>query len=233
MSPIYYYKNADSTADTVFPQPGKNLDRAEFSAVPLTMYRDLTDQAFDSISALLESYYASKNTLTRIRQKSSDLRRIVQTVQRSRKKYDLQSRQLADTEKREKYQIWGELIHTYGYGVPEGAKSMQALNYYTNEEVTIPLDPTLSAHENAKKYFDKYGKLKRTFEAVTALLPKTRAEVERIGIRADGPGYGSLRGGSGANQGGAHRIRLHPPEGRWQKGEDHFQALSLSLQRRL
>ena len=179
--PHIYYKNADSTADTVFPQPGQNLDPAEFSAVPLTMYRDLTDQAFDSISALLESYYASKNTLTRIRQKSSDLRRIVQTaLERSRKKYDLQSRQLADTEKREKYQLWGELIHTYGYGVPEGAKSMQALNYYTNEEVTIPLDPTLSAQENAKKYFDKYGKLKRTFEAVTTLLTETRAEVEHL-----------------------------------------------------
>ena len=179
--PHIYYKNADSTADIVFPQSGQNLDPAEFSAVPLTMYGDLTDQAFDSISALLESYYASKNTLTHIRQKSSDLRRIVQTaLERSRKKYDLQSRQLADTEKREKYQIWGELIHTYGYGVPEGAKSMQALNYYTNEEVTIPLDPTLSAQENAKKYFDKYGKLKRTFEAVTTLLTETRAEVEHL-----------------------------------------------------
>ena len=179
--PHIYYKNADSTADTVFPQTGQNLDPAEFSAVPLTMYGDLTDQAFDSISALLESYYATKNTLTRIRQKSSDLRRIVQTaLERSRKKYDLQSRQLADTEKREKYKIWGELIHTYGYGVPEGAKSMQALNYYTNEEVTIPLDPTLSAQENAKKYFDKYGKLKRTFEAGTTLLTETRAEVEHL-----------------------------------------------------
>ena len=153
----------------------------EFSAVPLTMYEEMSAQPFESISALLESYYATKNTLTRIRQKSSDLRRIVQTaLDRSRKKYDLQSRQLSDTEKREKYKIWGELIHTYGYGLPEGAKSMQALNYYTNEEVTIPLDPTLSAQENAKKYFDKYGKLKRTFEAVTTLLAETKAEVEHL-----------------------------------------------------
>ncbi len=153
----------------------------EFSAVPLTMYKDLRAQPFESISALLESYYAAKNTLTRIRQKSSDLRRIVQTaLDRSRKKYDLQSRQLADTEKREKYKLWGELLHTYGYGVPEGARSMQALNYYTNEEITIPLDPTLSAQENAKKYFDKYSKLKRTYEAVTGLLLQTKAEVEHL-----------------------------------------------------
>ncbi len=180
--PRIYYRNACSVStDTTFSQFGQSLEPVEFSAVPLTMYEEMNAQPFESVSALLESYYATKNTLTRIRQKSSDLRRIVQTaLDRSRKKYDLQSRQLADTEKREKYKIWGELIHTYGYGVPEGAKSMQALNYYTNEEVTIPLDPTLSAQENAKKYFDKYGKLKRTFEAVTTLLAETKSEVEHL-----------------------------------------------------
>lgn len=154
---------------------------AEFSAVPLTMYEDLDAQSFEDMSGLLESYYAVKNTLTRIHQKSADLRRVVQTaLERTRKKYDLQLKQLQDTEKREKYKVWGELIHTYGYGVPEGARSMQALNYYTNEEITIPLDSTLTAQENAKRYFDKYGKLKRTFEAVTKLLEETRNETEHL-----------------------------------------------------
>ena len=153
----------------------------EFSALPLTVYEDLPAQSFESISALLETYYASKNTITRIRQKSSDLRRIVQTaLERSRKKYDLQARQLNDTEKREKYKIYGELLHAYGYSLEEGARSMEALNYYTNETVTIPLDPQLTAQENAKKYFDKYGKLKRTYEAVTELLAETAKEVEHL-----------------------------------------------------
>ena len=159
----------------------KGKEPIEFSALPLTLYEDLEQTRSDSMSGILEQYYATKNTLTRIHQKSADLRRIVQTaLDRSRKKYDLQSRQLADTKKREKYKIWGELIHTYGYDVPEGARSMEALNYYTNETITIPLDPTLSAQENAKKYFDKYGKLKRTFEAVTGLLQETGDEVTHL-----------------------------------------------------
>ncbi|MBC5659403.1 NFACT family protein [Anaerosacchariphilus sp. NSJ-68] len=159
----------------------KGKEPIEFSALPLTLYEDLEQTRSDSMSGILEQYYATKNTLTRIHQKSADLRRIVQTaLERSRKKYDLQSRQLADTKKREKYKIWGELIHTYGYDVPEGARSMEALNYYTNETITIPLDPTLSAQENAKKYFDKYGKLKRTFEAVTGLLQETGDEVTHL-----------------------------------------------------
>ena len=61
-----------------------------------------------------------------------------------------------------------------------GSKSFEALNYYTGETVAIPLDPQIPVQENAKKYFDKYGKLKRTFEAVTKLLEETGAEIEHL-----------------------------------------------------
>ena len=57
---------------------------------------------------------------------------------------------------------------------------MQALNYYTNEEITIPLDSTLTAQENAKRYFDKYGKLKRTFEALSELTAQTKGEIDHL-----------------------------------------------------
>ena len=133
------------------------------------------------MSALLEHFYAEKNTLTRIRQKSSDLRRIVQTaLERDIKKYDLQLAQMKDTEKREKYRIYGELLNTYGYSAKPGDKSLTAVNYYTNEPVTIPLDPTLSATENAKKYFDKYGKLKRTYEALSELTTQVKEEIDHL-----------------------------------------------------
>ena len=154
---------------------------AEFSPLPLTIYETLEARSFDSISFLLESYYASKNVITRIRQKSSDLRRIVQTaLERSRKKYDLQIRQLRDTEKRDKYKIYGELLHTYGYQLEEGARALETVNYYTGEPVTVPLDSALTPQENAKRYFDKYGKLKRTFEAVTGQLKETESEIRHL-----------------------------------------------------
>lgn len=55
-----------------------------------------------------------------------------------------------------------------------------ALDYYTNEEITIPLDPTMTPAENSKKYFDKYGKLKRTEEALTEQIADTRSEIEHL-----------------------------------------------------
>ncbi|MDE7274765.1 MAG: NFACT family protein [Lachnospiraceae bacterium] len=159
----------------------ENSQPVEYAAIRLSSYAQEQSRRFESISALLEYYYAEKNVITRIRQRSVDLRRIVQTaLERNVKKYDLQIKQLQDTEKREKYRIYGELLNAYGYGVETGAKSMEALNYYDNQMITIPLDPMLSAGENAKKYFDKYQKLKRTYEALTTLTKETKEEIEHL-----------------------------------------------------
>lgn len=153
----------------------------EFSSFLLTEYSDCEQVTFDSVSEALETYYAARNVYTRIRQKSSDLRRIVHTaLERNRKKYALQQKQLKDTDKREKYRIYGELLNTYGYQAQEGAKKIEALNYYTNEMITIPLDEQLSPLENAQKYFERYNKLKRTHEALTTLIEETKSEIEHL-----------------------------------------------------
>lgn len=153
----------------------------DFSSVSMMRYANYTEESFESISKVLEQYYAQKNVITRIRQKSTDLRKIVQTaLERNVKKYDLQLKQMADTEKKDKYRIYGELINTYGYSVPAGVKSFEALNYYTNEMITIPLDPTMSTTDNAKKYFEKYNKLKRTAEALEKYLEETKSNVEHL-----------------------------------------------------
>lgn len=167
---------------TFYPNIIKSKDEpVEFASIPLTSYSNCQSVLYTSISEVLETYYSERSAYTRIRQKSSDLRHVVNTIlERNRKKYDLQQKQLNDTKKREKYKVYGELIHTYGYQVEEGSKGFDALNYYTNEMIRVPLDPTMTPQENAKKYFDKYGKLKRTFEALSELIEDTHMEIEHL-----------------------------------------------------
>ena len=153
----------------------------EFSALPLTHFQNLEKKEYSSISEVLSTYYATRNALVRIRQKSADLRHIVQTaLERNRKKYELQSRQLKDTENRDLYKVYGELINAYGYQLPEGSKELTALNYYTGEEITIPLDPVKTPQENAQKYFARYNKQKRTYEALTELISETGDEIRYL-----------------------------------------------------
>lgn len=159
----------------------KGKEPVEFACFPLSQYQDYRAVSYPSIFPVLETYYAEKNIVTKMRQKTVDLRKIVQNaLERNVKKYQLQQKQLKDTEKKEKYRVWGELLNTYGYEVEPGAKSMEALNYYTNEMIQIPLDETLTPQENAKKYFDKYSKLKRTKEALDTLLQETGDEIKHL-----------------------------------------------------
>ena len=153
----------------------------DFAAVRLTMYRDLQIKEGESISAVLRSFYAMKDAYVRMRQKNADLRHIVSTaVERTSKKLDLQLRQMQDTKKMDKYKLYGEMLHTYGYDAKPGDKSLTVLNYYTNEPLTIPLDPTLTASENAKKYFDRFAKLKRTAAALTEQIAITQADLDQL-----------------------------------------------------
>ena len=159
----------------------KGKEPVEFACFPLSQYQDYRAVSYPSIFPVLETFYAEKNIVTKMRQKTVDLRKIVQNaLERNVKKYQLQQKQLKDTEKKEKYCVWGELLNTYGYEVEPGAKSMEALNYYTNEMIQIPLDETMTPQENAKKYFDKYSKLKRTKEALDTLLQETGDEIKHL-----------------------------------------------------
>ncbi len=162
----------------------RNGAAEEFASIHLTHLQGNVYTRIDdpSISRVLQSFYAARSAASRIRQKSSDLRRAVSTaLERNVKKLELQQKQLKDTEKREKYRIYGELIHSFGYDIPEGAKEMTAPNYYDeNKEIRIPLDPQISAADNAARYFEKYNKQKRTCEALSKQLLETREEIDHL-----------------------------------------------------
>lgn len=154
----------------------------EFSSVNLLQYQDYNTTIYDSISEVLELFYKERNNHSRIRQKSHELRHIVTTsLERNQKKLDLQTKQLKDTNKRDKFRIYGELINSYGYNLDPDAKFLEAPNYYDNNKIIkIPLDPTMTPQENSKKYFDKYQKFKRTYEALTELIDETDHNIKHL-----------------------------------------------------
>ena len=75
---------------------------------------------------------------------------------------------LKECEHLEDYQLYGELITSFLYQISNKHVSHITLeNYYNNNQpIDIPLDITLSPSDNAKKYFEKYHKLKNTYTVV-------------------------------------------------------------------
>ncbi len=159
----------------------ENEEPKEYALFDLLIFKGMPRRTFDSVSRMITAFYGEKEEKTRMRQKSADLRHVVtNALDRVNRKAVLQERQMKDTEKREKYRIYGEMLNTYGYEAQEGAKSLEVINYYTNEPLTVPLDPTLTASANAQKYFERYNKLKRTADALKDQIEETNADREQL-----------------------------------------------------
>lgn len=158
-----------------------NLAPKAFAAFNLSIYSDMESKSFSDLSSLLEEFYNSKDKTDRIRQKSTDLRKLINnTISRTANKLDIFAKQLRDTENRDKFRIYGELITTYGYQANDGDKVLSCIDYYSDKKVNINLDTTIPVMANAKKYFDKYSRLKRTYEAVLVQQEEALGELSHL-----------------------------------------------------
>lgn len=167
---IYYRANAAGAAEP-----------AEYSPFPYETMQDMTIKHISPVSALLVEYYREKNLVSRMRQRSADLRHLTATLlERTVHKYDLQMKQMEDTGKREKDRLYGELILANAWQIPAGAAEFEADNYYSGEKVKIKLDPELSPSENAVRYYDRYAKRKRTEQALEKFLEEGRQQIEEL-----------------------------------------------------
>ena len=67
-------------------------------------------------------------------------------------------KQLKDSEKREKYKVYGELINAFGYGLTPDDKFLEAANYYDdNKIIKIPIDNTKTPTDNAPLVMIEYS----------------------------------------------------------------------------
>ena len=153
---------------------------AGFAVFGQELYDDKFTKSYNSPSHLIEDFFAAKDNFSRIRQKSQDLRRLVQNlIERCVKKADLHEATVAEAADRGRLKNFGELITANIYAIPMGATSFAAINFYDENmpEIQIPLDPAKTAAENAQMYFGKYNKQKR---AVTALQEQMAQNQEEL-----------------------------------------------------
>ena len=153
---------------------------SEFSVLPYFSLGSAPFQEYETLSALLDVFYAKQDVRNKIQQKSQDLHKLIQTnLERARKKAGLQEQQMADTKGRELDRIYGELLTANIYQLKKGMTSVSVSNFYEEDapSVTIPLDSNLGPSQNAQRYFNRYNKQKRTEAALTQQLEQTHEEI--------------------------------------------------------
>lgn len=162
--------------NTVVTPDGKPT---EFSFLPLLQYgAEMTVEPYDSYSALLEGYYATKDRAERMHQKSKELAKAVRNLyDRAVRKQNARLDEQQQSDKSEQLRVYGELLSANLWAVERGASSVTLNNYYTGEDVEIPLDVRLSPSANAQKYFKEYKKKQTAAKMLTKLLEDGAREI--------------------------------------------------------
>ncbi len=154
---------------------------SEFRFMPLTQYEGLKSKQFDSLNDLLDEYYSEKDKAERLRQKGKDLHKLVSNlVDRTVRKQAARKEELIQSTDNEKFRIYGELLTANLYALEKGMKKVEVLNYYTGENVTIPLDPKLSGNRNAQKYYKEYKRKQTAVKMLTSLIEQGEIELEYL-----------------------------------------------------
>ncbi|WDV47628.1 NFACT RNA binding domain-containing protein [Clostridiaceae bacterium M8S5] len=157
-----------------------DTDIIAYSAIDLKQYSSETIIKGDSMSNILKDFFTQRDILERIKQSSHSLRKtITNKLDRNKKKKVKQEQQIAESHKRDKYKIYGELVTANIYRLEKGDISFECINYYSEDQETIEikLDKRLDPSQNAQKYYKKYNKLKNTAIYTTEQLKKTKEEI--------------------------------------------------------
>ena len=133
-----------------------------------------------SFGELLDAYFGERDRAERLRQRSSDLARLLSRREGQLvRKLEAQREELADCDRGEEYKRFGDLITENIYRLSRGMTSFVATDYRIDppEEVTVELDGRLSPAANAQRMYKYYTKSRRAREKLTELIASGEEEL--------------------------------------------------------
>ena len=114
--------------------------------------------------------------------KSNTLRSLLGKTKKLSDKLKNIDSKLKECSKIETYKLYGELITSNLYRIPNyNQENITLENYYDNNNpILIPLDSTISPSANAKKFFKKYRKLQNTVSIIEKQKEAIKLELDYL-----------------------------------------------------
>lgn len=151
--------------------------------LPVKQLSESRQHARDSISLAWEQYFNEAMIRAETEQVKAPLLGQLRRALSARQSAIAQVQQAAsEAENAAKWQLYGELILTFGQHQLPGAKILEAPDYTQPDTplIQIPLDPERSVVENAERYFQKARRAKDNQQGLLARLQRLEAEVNEI-----------------------------------------------------
>ena len=150
---------------------------AAFSTTSLHLFNDHTEELFKSVDECIRVFIRRKLGQDHFDGVYKPLEKALRTARdQNKQRLDAMITALSEESRADKYETWGHLLMAAQNTVPPAVERIELDDLFNeNQRVAIPLDPTLTAVENAEKY---YAKARRTRAA------RSHAEERLEGIEA-------------------------------------------------
>lgn len=135
------------------------------------------------INFFIDDFYFDKEVKEKFESsKSNTLRSLLEKIRKLSDKLKNIDSKLKECSKMETYKLYGELIISNLYRIPNyNQENITLENYYDNNSpISIPLDSTISPSANAKKFFKKYRKLQNTVSIVEKQKESIKLELDYL-----------------------------------------------------
>lgn len=162
-------------------ESGRLLD---FSAIDIRQYESLADiKYYESMSELIEDFYKTKDCTERMKQKSSDILKLLNNnIAKTSKKINILKSTLDNAKNKETYKEYGDLLTANLYTINTGDTSAEVTNYFSEnlELIKIALQPNLTPAQNAQRYYKLYNKAKNAETEAAIQLKNAQEDLEYL-----------------------------------------------------
>lgn len=171
-------KNNEFTPVLVKDNDGLPL---EYSFLPIIQYgSSATTEVFPDFSSLIEHFFSERSRNERLKQRASDLLRLLGNAEaRLQKRLTLQREELLACEEKDSYKHLGDIITANLYQLRRGMTEVSLIDYFDEAcpSVTVTLDHRLTPAQNAQRYYKKYNKCKSAEEHLTEQIARGEREL--------------------------------------------------------
>ncbi len=153
----------------------------QFAFCPLHQYGQFSQA--ESFCQLMDAYYGARDKDDAMRQKSQSLRKTVTNLcQRTARKLAIQEKERAATYDRERLRQLGDIVTANLHRITKGQTLLQAEDFYDPQMsiVDIALSPTLSAQQNAAKFYKDYARMKTAEKELTQQIAMGQQELSYL-----------------------------------------------------
>lgn len=156
----------------------------DFSFVQIAQYGDLmANREMPTASALLDYFYAERDSAVRTKQRADDLFRLLANLtDRVARRIAIQREELSACADRDYFKLCGDLVSANLYRIKKGDNSAVVENFYDEScsAVEIKLDARKTPAQNAQHYYNEYKKSVTAEKKLTEQIERGEEELQYL-----------------------------------------------------